>query len=309
MAEKAETAPSKQRKMTLSITFQGPFLFDFKDSPKEDPTVDVYAPYCPFHEAGIFFGDNALSETDLYNVAVAAAGTISSQALFRSYFISGPGVDSCLDVPNQIYPVRPPHRAVSIYNDPFLKPLDSENPQIDTDKVMFHFNIPRPSHIYPIYCDVVDLVRGFDTDPGAEMQIYATGLRLLYAWDTTTKIYLYAPGTNPTSNTPQSVGVHDITPAAAGNCDLLPEQGAIDIRYQGIELQDRNDPHADARSCLASLATMAGSTEWWLNYGDGKSSPTNTSRPYKPIKQVESYTGGDCGAPVIGHRIPIQSNQ
>jgi hypothetical protein len=307
MTRKAKAKTKPQAVMTLSITFQGPFLFDFKDSPKDDQTVDIYAPYCPYHEAGIFFGDSAYSETDLGN-APPVGGNPLGQKVPRRYFIAGPGIEPCAEVPNQIYPLNPPRRAGIVpFNDPILKPLASDSLTLNPGKVMFQLTVPRPTHVYPLYCDVVKIVKSFDEAPGQTslMEVHATGLRFLYAWDSTTSIYLYAPGTDPSKSTPPTTGVYNITPAAAGTCDLLPNHGAIDIRYQGLELLDRNDPHADARSCFANLATMAGATEWWLNYGDGLSTPADAIPPDKINQNFTSYTGGDCGAPVIGRGLPI----
>ena len=307
MSGKAKAKVAAQSTMTLSITFQGPFLFDFKGSPENDPTVDIYAPYCPYHEAGIFFGDSAYSETDFGNKLPTVG--IPPVKVARKYFIAGSGINACPNVPNQIYPLRPPRdaRIKPPYNDPFLKLLESETRGRNPGKVMFQFTVPRPSYVYPQYCDEVHIVKSFDQAPGqyALMPIHATGLRFLYAWDSSTKIYLYPPGTEPSKNAPPSEIAHEITPPASGNCPGMTDHGSIDIRYQGLDLLDRNDPHADARSCLASLATMAGATEWWLDYGDGLAAPADpTPTPGRVLPNFQSYTGGDCGAPVIGHGIP-----
>jgi hypothetical protein len=306
MIGKAEPNVSERSEMTLSITFQGPFLFDFKDSPEDDLTVDIYAPYCAYHEAGIFFGDSAYSETDLANappVVVVPTG----EKVPRKYFIAGPGIKACSTVPNQIYPHHPPRDpSIEPYNDPLLKPLETETLTLNPGKVLFQFTVPRPSHIYPLYCDVVQIRKSFDEGPGqsALMPIHATGLRFSYAWDSTTSIYLYARGTDPSKNAPPTTGVYEITPAAAGNCPGLANHGSIDIRYQGLEQLDRNDPHSDARSCFASLATMAGATQWWLDYGDGLAEPADPIPPDLIRETFTSYTGGDCGAPVIGRGLP-----
>jgi hypothetical protein len=68
----------------------------------------------------------------------------------------------------------------------------------------------------------------------------------------------------------------------------LPQPGDIEIRYDGIGLEDENDPHSDARACFASLASLAG-TEWWLYYDDGLGCPTN---PYRPDKFKLQKPGG-----------------
>ena len=307
MSGKANIKTAARSAMNLSITFQGPFLFDFKGSPKDDTTIDIYAPYCAYHEAGIFFGDSAYSETDLGKAAQTGT-TPQGQKVQRRYFVTSTGIKACTTVPNQIYPRNPPKRpGIVPYNDPLLKPLESESLTLNPDKVLFQFTVPRPSYIYPLYCDVVQVMKSFDESAGqvAVMPIHATGLRLLYAWDGSASIYLYGPGTDPSEDATASKGVYEITPPAAGACPGLPESGSIDVRYQGLELLDRNDPHSDARSCFANLATMAGATQWWLNYGDGIAAPPDAI-PANPIREtIDSYTGGDCGAPVIGRGLSI----
>jgi hypothetical protein len=296
MAEglKSETLTSTQTPMTLSITFQGPFLFDFKDSPDDDQTVDVYAPYCPYHEAGIFFGDNSCSETDIWTRANGSSGPPTLNGPKRKYIIEGSGIGAFTGVPSQIYPVRPPPREVPKPNDPILKPNDDEDAQVVQDKILFQITVPRPWIVYPMYCDVVDVVRKFTDKPSQIPQIYGTGLRFLYPWDTSSSIFLCSPG-NCSS---------EMTPPSDGGCSSLPKHGEIEVRYQGIGLQDRNDAHSDARACFASLATLAGMNEWWLNYEDGMATPTNPSHPFAPYRKLLAHTGGDCGASVIALGLP-----
>ena len=302
---KAEAATSTQPQMTLSITFQGPFLFDFKNSPANDPyaTVDIYAPYCPYHEAGFFYGDYSYSETDMWSKANGGGCPPTGTGdLSRRYVINGSGIQACFGVPIQIYPVQPPQPNPPTDNDPFLKPEPSDGAEIVTEKILFQVTVPRPWYIYPLYCDRVDVVKSFTSstkEPSQKVQIYATGMRFYYPWDSCSNIQLFYPNTSSTSSTP-GFGVLDLTPPASGNCAPLPNYGDIEIRYQGLGMLDRNDSHSDARSCFANLAILAGLNEWWLNYEDRMATPSNQSHPYRPVDKIESYTGGDCGAPIIG---------
>jgi hypothetical protein len=285
--------------MTLSIIFQGPLVFDFGiiSANGANPTVDVYAPYCPYHEAGFFYEDFSYSETDLWLAANGGVSPTPSGGLARAYTIQGSGITACTGAPTQLNPVRPPTVLGRISNDPVLKPVPSDKAQVVPEKILFRTTVPRPWLIYPLYCDSVEVVKGFSTTPQGNLLACATGLRFLYPWVVGSDIYLYPPGTKPPVTT---TGAKDITPPAGND---LPDHGSIDVRYQGLEIQDRNDTHSDARSCFASVATLAGVTEWWLNYGDGMTSPTNPSKPSK-LPQPRSHTAGDCGAPAIVLGLP-----
>jgi hypothetical protein len=303
---KAETKTQPQ--MNLSITFQGPFLFDFKNTPANDPnaTVDIYAPYCPYHEAGFFFGDSSYSETEIWSTIHGGTCPPSPTAgLSRRYVINGNGIQACGGIPVQLNPVQPPRTNPPSNNDPILKPESGDGAKIVTEKILFQVTVPRPSFIYPLYCDTVNLVKGFSTPPSQIVQVYATGLRFYYAWDNCTKIQLFCPQLDPTTKIPGFGVPQDITPPSSGNCASLPDHGDIEIRYQGLGMLDRNDRHSDARSCFANLAILAGLNEWWLNYEDRMATPSNPSRPYRPGQSFESFTGGDCLSPIVALGFPI----
>jgi hypothetical protein len=298
------TAPAMP-KMTLCITFQGPLLFDFKSLTCNDPdaTVDVYAPYCPYHEAGFFVSDFSYSETDLCRGANnGSCPSPGSCTLARRYIIKGCGIVPCPTAPQQITPVQLPSTP-GICNDPILKPAPGDQAKVVHEKVLFHVTVPRPWLIYPLYCDAVNVVKGPSDTPSPNVEAYGTGLRFFYPWDTKSCINLYAPTKDPITQQP-GYSKLDLTPPTAGTCSPLPDLGEIEVRYQGFGLEDRNDAHSDARSCFASVAVLAGLSEWWLNYEDGMSSPTNRGHFAKAVEGAEAHTGGDCGAPVVALGLP-----
>jgi hypothetical protein len=154
--------------------------------------------------------------------------------------------------------------------------------------MLFRLSVPKPEYIYPLYCDCLEVVTGYDTDPTNILTAHCTGLRFFYRWHPGSPIFLRPPaGEMPT-----------ITPPIFREFDTVAD---IEVRYEGLNLNDENDPHADSRSCFASLAVLAG-VEQWLNYNDGKTSPTNPShcKNLKPIgPRLLVHSGGDCHSPQI----------
>ena len=69
----------------VSITFSGPFVYDFGEITKSG-LVTVYAPYCPYHLGGIFFSLNSLSENDLWQCAQSRH---PKDKLVRTYAVTG----------------------------------------------------------------------------------------------------------------------------------------------------------------------------------------------------------------------------
>ena len=67
MTSKTTKENSQSPDITLSISFNGPLFFDFASRRDQ---VDIYAPYCPYHQAAFFFQRHSFSETDLYACAV-----------------------------------------------------------------------------------------------------------------------------------------------------------------------------------------------------------------------------------------------
>lgn len=278
---------------TLSISLTGPFLYVFQPGHIKT-TVDIYAPFCPYHEAGIFFSRASVSETDLWKCAQSHDPTLTNAD--RIYAVSGEGIHKNTHKPQT--PTIQRHSKDKEDNIRILGVGDSSadlSPRLD--KMMFGLCLPRPKYVLPLYCDKVEVVPDFKTIPSNTFSLYCTGLRFFYEWDVGTPIVLEIPTGEPVYITPPVF------------CEL-PKMADIEIRYAGLDIADQNDRHSDARSCFASLATLAG-VKHWLNYGDGLGCPTNPGHASNscpgsaldPCAQVghlpEYHTGADCHAPII----------
>jgi hypothetical protein len=290
--------PSPSLAIALSITFSGPLFFVFNKG--SDTTVDVYAPHCPYHEAGIYYTDGSFSETNLWSCSRTSVS--SAVSLHRHYSIHGTGIEAYSKTPVVLHRSYPPPSATVGAAPVILTTKALKNPEPRLHKKLFKLTVPRPEYVYPLYSDLVEVVPDYDPNSAKNhFTHHATGLRFLYRWDAQSKIELKIPNHR----------VCNITPPVFGG---LPTISDVEIRYQGIDLTDQNDQHSDARSCFASLATLAGSI-CWLNYGDGRSSPTNpspkppdvgkTADPCEGVddpttsRDVVVHSGGDCHAPVI----------
>jgi hypothetical protein len=292
---KSVPTPSPTLAITLSITFNGPLFFRFNKG--SDTTVDIYAPYCPYHEAGFFFTDGSFSETNLWKCAQSSVTQPAS--LHRHYSIYGTGIEVNPKEPT-ILPRTYPSKGRAANDAQVIvttKALQYPTPRLD--KKLFQLTVPRPEYFYPLYADLAEVVPDYNPSSVKNNLVHhATGLRFFYRWDAASPIELKIPAHRACNVTPPVFG--------------LPAISDIEVRYQGLDLADENDPHSDARSCFASLATLVGSS-CWLNYGDGKSTPTNPS-PTPPsvgigenpcagvgdsAMQIVVQTGGDCHALVI----------
>jgi len=225
----------------------------------------------------------------------------------RIYSIHGDGIQANPSNPSVINPAYPP---VAHHADQRILKLGNETtlaPRLD--KMLFRLSVPRPQYIFPLYFDNVEVVAGYDQMPTNHLAGHCTGLRFFYVWDAMSAIKLVIP----------SGYTLEFTPPVFTE---LPTIADIEVRYEGLNLADENDPHSDARSCFASLATLAG-VEMWLNYGDGRSSPTNPScasgnvygdpQPCEGVTEPLAgqrpntedrpslllHTGADCYAPII----------
>ena len=278
----------------LSITLNGPFLYVFHPG-HVNRTVDIYAPFCPYHEAGIFYSRNSVSETDLWKCALSKSALANCD---RTYAIRGGGILENIDKPTIVGPANQTEakdlviELIGVGDNTVFAPR--------FDKMMFSLSVPRPKWIYPLYYDYVEVVQDYKTAAKGAYQYYCTGLRFFYEWDSESRISLQIPSTDTV----------DITPPIF---DKGPELSSADIevRYAGLNVADENDPHSDARSCFASLTTLGG-VEHWLNYGDGRGSPTNpcptpstdpTNPPPGPCACLghvpRLHTGADCYAPIL----------
>jgi hypothetical protein len=312
---------SPQPDIRLSLSFNGPMFFDFSSS-RPNGMVDIYVPYCPFHEAGFFFSTGSYSETDLYNCAIKES---TSGPVIRAYTIGGKGIPSTQSLPTPIVPDFPlgspvstitPHaqktqqskKSPSNQGNVYILSLGGQlgnkstsKPPSTVAKRLFKLSVPMPKFLSALYDDKVEVIPEFGNGPTGTFLRHCTAIRFYYEWNGSTDVTLMAPGGQ----------LHTITPPIFAE---LPAISDIEIRYEGLSIADENDPHSDAHSCFASLATLAGTT-WWLDYGDGRRPPTNPSCPTReqpaqrnPCPSTDSkggggrlliHSGADCHAPII----------
>lgn len=309
----------KNLKKALSITFSGPMLFDFVSGVKSG-RVDIYVPFCPYHEAGFFFSSGSLSEIDVWK---KEPHTALGRPINIQYEIIGKGIKQ--NAMAQLIPSHFPKGPTPVTKTPpesdqknakkrdvsstvYILQLGAQKGvgtkttvPLPIYKTMFKLTVPMPRYVSALYFDNLEVLESFGAKASHWLYQHCTSLRFFYEWNAKSSIYLKAP-TNS----------YEITPPVFNK---LPQMSDIEVRYEGIDLEDENDPHSDARSCFASLATLAG-VEWWINYDDGLTSPTNPSRPpdasstksarTHPMSargangfNVTSHTGGDCHAPII----------
>ncbi len=302
----------------LSISFSGPMFFDFATNLSAG-LVDIYVPYCPYHEAGFFFLRHSYSESDLYACAVQSN---NGNAVDRVYSVVTGGIPTRTSLPDSITSSFPTgkslktttpteasasaakNRAGQPSDTIYLLSIDGLGTRASQAKLpptlckrLFKLSVPMPAYLSTLYTDLLKVVPASSTGSGPLLE-HSTALRFYYEWDAKTDITLNAP-----------YGVsRRITPPVYAE---LPCISDIEIRYEGLGLEDDNDPHSDARSCFASLTALAG-TDWWLYYNDGRTTPTSPILPPTPLPEAQldpcdDYdrggghlkTGADCHAPII----------
>lgn len=270
--------------IALSVSLYGPMLLDFLT---DALSVDIYVPYCPYHLGAFYFDSSSYSETVLWEQAIAQAGGKILDPSLRAYNLHSDGV-----VSSAVRPARLKSPGLE-GPAPLFQP---EKVDLLHCKVLFKITVPRPEFIQPLYSDSVQIIKSVDFTPDVWniFSHYATGFRFYYRWDSTSPVLLDVPAGGSVNITPP-------VPAELSS-EFGPSIPNIDIRYQGLGILDPNDIHSDARACFASLVSLAGLTSW-LNYGDGKGSPTNLGpNPPLPItgpRQLRSMSGADCHAPII----------
>jgi hypothetical protein len=297
----------------LSMSFSGPMFFDFSTS-AACGQVDIHVPYCPYHEAGFFFQRHSYSESDLYACAV------KNMLADRCYSIDIGGLQPTSTLPQPIVSAFPKGKRISTTTPTVSsRKAPSKTATAGTDMIyilsidglkgqrsltvfpkclskrLFKLSVPMPTYLGSLYTDSLQVLP-LTGKPSPPFYEHCTALRFYYEWDATSDIVLNAP--NGLSRI--------ITPPLYKE---LPSIADIEIRYEGLDLEDDNDPHSDARSCFASLVALAG-TDWWLNYGDGRTTPTSpvvpSSLPRVTRDPCDNYdsraelkTGADCHAPII----------
>jgi hypothetical protein len=303
----------------LSMSFNGPMFFDFATG-RANGLVDVYVPYCPLHLGGFFFSTGSYSETDLY--AHAKAGPDPAKWPPRNYTISSAGIKASSDLPTAIpcngagklltrtprpkpkVPLEEQAESAELRPDALdsvyllsVEPITQsaaavDGPTLPELKRLFKLTVPMPRFVSALYSDILEVVPTAGEPPCGEKFAHCTSIRFYYAWD----------GSEVCLQCPDGYSPRPITPPLFPQ---LPQLADIEVRYNGIGLEDENDPHSDARACFASLATLAGA-DWWIYYSDGLGCPTNPYRresknpgKFEKPKTVFIKTGSDCHAPLI----------
>ncbi|HEY2470692.1 MAG TPA: hypothetical protein VGI45_23055 [Terracidiphilus sp.] len=282
--------------IALSISFIGPLVFDFIPQFGGSGVI-IYAPYCPYHVAGLFSSIRSYSETDLWKCLTYQ----NPEGQFeRAYRINGAGISRNSSKPTVIGPSNSTNLTKDVLRSTIQSLPGSKSLSPPKDKILFKFWVPTPQFVFPLYIDKVEIVDGYDTKPNDnKIAPYCTGLRFFYSWD----------GGTPINIILSNESTRDITPPVFAE---VPASADIQLRYEGLGLTDENDPHSDSRSCFASTTMLVGA-ESWLNYGDGRSSPSNRScsgreqcadpdpcGAYKNGRHgAEIHSGADCHAPII----------
>jgi hypothetical protein len=217
----------------LSITFRGPFVFVFpKDATKN---VDVYAPACDGHTAGIFYSTASLPITPM-----------AQQGHNHVHQISGKSLSS--------------HGGAISKIGASLGKLPTA-PGAGLALSAFRVSVPRPKIVHGLIPVDVEIVTG---SPTGTLQAYATALRFYYDWTVGTPVTLQGPGyPHPKPKNPPPP--LNITPPAGAP---LPDYGDISIEHRGPESGDPD--HTDAISCFAKIAQVAG-VNWWLSFYNSSS--------------------------------------
>jgi hypothetical protein len=208
---------------TLEVSFYGPFFYNLKANP-----VEVYAPKCPGHKAGIF---SAKSEWPLHGR-------------------HQDGVDLKYSLGGSVFTPPAPVPPINIY-DPqgiILDASASAKPKYDTAN--FCLLVPVPQVIYGINPAPMEVVTG--AVPTGKPKSQATGLRFCYNADLTQVVTLSVLGT--------TIWKSDFVAPALGF-----SQADVYVRYADNTPEDQD--HEDAEECFDLIAGLGG-VPWWLCYED-----------------------------------------
>jgi hypothetical protein len=239
---------------TLTITFRGPFVFSV-----ESDHIDVYAPKCEDHAAGLFWaaGEYPLSGLSQFGGA-------------HTYTVRGAGINPGGNPATITHlPVKPGMDGGILPGPAGAKP--------QTQHAFFHLSVPRPKLIYGMHPASAEVVKTSSGPTGVNSN-YATGVRFYYDWTVGSDILMDVPFYQPSGSTnPPPVPIHVTPPSGNG----LPDFGDIELQYDGPDSGDAT--HNDAISCFEQIALVAG-VPWWLHYYD----PNNTG--------MLVHSGVDCKA-------------
>ncbi|MBZ5667297.1 MAG: hypothetical protein LAO30_22180 [Acidobacteriia bacterium] len=209
-------------KRTLALTFHGPFVFDVQPN-----AVNVYAPICAGHRAGIF------TPNDEYPLCGR-----HRRGGDYVYVFDAP---VCNNLGKIIYLPKSKDSSSStrILNGP-------SNTNVDKCQASFCISVPRPREIYGLNSSHTSVMKdNADTAP------WATGLRFYYDCDFSRDPYVVLPEKGT-------------LPLPLADLPSLPDYADIDIQYVGPDADDSE--HQDAMSCFDQAMKLL-NLGWWLYYG------------------------------------------
>jgi hypothetical protein len=210
---------------TLVLTFHGPFVYHIQAS-----AVDVYAPICANHRAGIStanaeypFCGRQRNGGD-YTYVLDAAGL---QNNYGNIKYAGAGGSKCNIL------ALPPDKTV------------------DKSQARFCLTVPRPTQIYGVNATTTSVMQ--DNSKG-ERKNWATGLSFYYPCDLTKYVSLITPEKS------------SVDLSFDSDMPSLPNYAGIDVQHVGPDADDAD--HLDAISCFDQTMKVL-NLPWWLYYGQG----------------------------------------
>lgn len=214
---------------TLQLSFHGPFLYRFTRG-----QVEIYAPKCPGHTAGLFTAKNEVPLTGRHRYGNS-----------RCYRIAGPVFTPPLPLPSTHF-----HEP-----DTILDASKDAKPALHT--AYFCLTVPLPQIVVPLLPNDVEVVDNSTNPPGKPTGILApraTGLRFYYEADLSKTLAL----TLDESTAPAWIADFDAPSLGQDFADA-------EIRYASAapEVQE----HGDAVECFDRIAGLTG-VDWWLCYDD-----------------------------------------
>ncbi|HEY6348222.1 MAG TPA: hypothetical protein VI636_02320 [Candidatus Angelobacter sp.] len=222
---------------TLQISFYGPFFYDFR--PTAQNKVNIYAPRCPGHKAGIF---SAKLDQPLYGRHRHGDGLI--------YVLDG-DVFSTTNTPPPI--LISPQSAAILDVSKYASPAFSD--------ANFCIQVPYPQYVYGLNgSPSLEIVQG--TKPQGAVNTYATALRFYYQADLTKPLALSDPS--------GQIATFDFDPIPPPPVTELLRNSDVVVRYDSDTPEDSE--HEDAKSCFDLIAGL-GTLDWWLCYEDTQYPP------------------------------------
>lgn len=213
---------------TLQFSFHGPFLYRFSRG-----QVEIYAPKCRDHAAGLFTAKNELPLTGRHR-----------RGNSRCYRVDGP-----------IF--TPPANTLSpLFHDPDNTILAvSATARPSFHQAHFCIVMPVPQVVIPLLPNDVEVVDNSTNPPGTPTGALvrrATGLRFYYEADLSKVLNVSLDGS------PASPWVSDFDAP-----DLGHPFADAEIRYAALHAEPLE--HQDAYECFDQIASLAG-LDWWLSF-------------------------------------------